>query len=185
MRVETVTHRRSRESRSTKFTFPIGWPSMVSARTLELPSRVITSRQSVPKLAIRKSPLRAKARPLGSVPCRKREASVAASAKFAERFCAVMCWLPSAEILTTPPRASAAHSVPSRSARMHSGRSRSCPTYCSAFLSIPKSRIGLDLVLVTTLSPAPVHGTGKNPNSCPDASQDDFPTVPALAQHHG
>src|SRR5216683_1035960 len=55
MRVETVIQIRSCESRKTKFTFPIGSPSMLSARTLVAPSRVMSSRQSVPKLEIRMS----------------------------------------------------------------------------------------------------------------------------------
>ena len=59
---------RSRESRSTKFTLPIGSPSMLSASTRDVPSRDITSRQSVPKFEIRKSPFLANARPFGSVP---------------------------------------------------------------------------------------------------------------------
>ncbi len=53
--------------------------------------------------------------------------------------------VPSGERRTTPPRASAAQSVPSGSARIHSGRWRSRPTNCTSFRSIPKSRIGLDI----------------------------------------
>ena len=48
---------RSFESRSTKLTLPIGSPSMLSARTQDSPSRVMISRQSVPKLEMRISPL--------------------------------------------------------------------------------------------------------------------------------
>ena len=42
--------------------------------------------------------------------------------------CAMSCWLPSGAMRMTPPRASALQSVPSGSARMHSGRCRSRPT---------------------------------------------------------
>ena len=70
MRVETVIQMRSCESRRTKFTLPIGSPSMLSASTRDCPSRDMTSRQSVPKFEIRKSPLPANARPFGSVPSR-------------------------------------------------------------------------------------------------------------------
>ena len=69
-RVETVIQTRSRESRSTKFTLPIGAPSMWSAITRDAPVRAISSRQSVPKFDMRKSPFLAKASPLGSVPSR-------------------------------------------------------------------------------------------------------------------
>src|SRR5436190_1700477 len=53
-----------------------------------------------------------------------------------------MRWLPSLAIRMTPPRASADHRTPSGSARMHSGRCRSWPTYCNVDLSMPKSSIG-------------------------------------------
>src|SRR6187200_669738 len=66
-RVETVIQIRSRESRSTKLTLPIGSPSMLFASTREMPSRDISSRQSVPKFETRMSPLRANASPFGSV----------------------------------------------------------------------------------------------------------------------
>ena len=134
---------RSRESRRTKFTLPTGRPSMRSASTREVPSRNMSSRQSVPKLEIRKLPSRSKASPLGSVPSRYREASVPAVWKCPEFFCEMMVCDPSGQSRTTPPRASAVQSVPSRSARMHSGRWRSWPTYRSVLLSIPKSKIWL------------------------------------------
>ena len=49
---------------------------------------------------------------------------------------------PSGASLTTPPRASATQSVPSGSARMHSGRCNPHPMYCRVDLSMPKSRMG-------------------------------------------
>jgi hypothetical protein len=85
IRVETVIQIRSRESRSTKLTLPIGSPSMLSASTSEVPSRDISSRQSVPKFEIRMSPLPANASPFGSVPSRSRVASLAARPKWSER----------------------------------------------------------------------------------------------------
>src|ERR1700730_13994301 len=49
---------------------------MLSASTRDSPSRVVISRQSVPKFEMRISPLRAKARPLGRVPSRYRPDSL-------------------------------------------------------------------------------------------------------------
>jgi len=97
------------------------------------PSRVIASRQSVPKFEISRLPSAAKARPLGSVPCVNlaSKASAVSAAALPKRSSArwpMNCWLPSGAMRMTPPRASAAHSVPSRSARMHSGRCRPWPT---------------------------------------------------------
>lgn len=51
---------------------------MRSASILDLPFRVVSSRQSAPKFEIRKSPFLANARPFGSVPSRYRDASVLA-----------------------------------------------------------------------------------------------------------
>src|SRR5260370_9205252 len=50
--------------------------------------------------------------------------------------------VPSGRIFTPPPRASADHRVPSRSARMHSGRCKSLPTYRISVFAILKSQIG-------------------------------------------
>ena len=70
--------------------------------------------------------------PLGRVPwvylaSNASALAVLALAKALEARWPMKVWLPSVSIRVTPPRASAAHSVPSRSARMHSGRCRSCP----------------------------------------------------------
>jgi hypothetical protein len=58
------------ESRSTKLALPIRSPSMLSASTRVSPSRVMISKQSVPKFEIRMSPFAAKASPFGKVPSR-------------------------------------------------------------------------------------------------------------------
>src|SRR5580704_16314296 len=50
--------------------------------------------------------------------------------------------VPSGRKRTTPPRESADHSVPSFSARMHSGRCSPSPMYFNWDASMPKSRIG-------------------------------------------
>src|SRR5580698_3058950 len=58
----------------------------------------------------------------------------------------MICCPPSRVSLATPPRASAAHRVPSGSARMHSGRCRPLPTYRIEDLSSSKLRSGLTII---------------------------------------
>src|SRR3984957_21239630 len=59
-------------------------------------------------------------------------------------------------IRMTPPRAAAAHRVPSRSARMHSGRRRSRPIVRIADLSTCQPLSGLGpLPLLTSMATAP------------------------------
>jgi len=125
---------------------------MRSTSTRLSPSRVITSRQSVPKLLIRMSPLAAKARPLGRVPVVNLCSSSAllAAAALAKRASArwpMKRWLPSGAMRITPPRASADHSVPSGSARMHSGRCSAWPMVRICARSTVKPRKGLSVMV--------------------------------------
>src|SRR6185436_1374822 len=69
------------------------------------------------------------------------------------------CWPPSGAMCITPPRASAAHKLPSRSARTHSGRCKSWPTWRIAARSTRQPFKGLGLLIgaprPTGTSPGP------------------------------
>ena len=108
----------------------------------ERPSRVMRSIAFVPKLAIRMSPLESNARPFGSVPRRMYFSVSFDCANPGAACCATSCCVPSGRMRMTPPRASALHSVPSRSARMHSGRCRSWPMVWIALRSTCQPRNG-------------------------------------------
>ena len=126
----TVNQMRPRESVSTKFVFPSGSAVELGEEHASCrPSRVIRSIASRPKSAITRSPFGAKASPFGSVPpsVYRSTESESANARVDVLGDRARCD-PSGSMRTTPPRASAVQSVPSGSARMHSGRWRSRPT---------------------------------------------------------
>ena len=127
-RVVTVNQNRPLESASTKFVFPSGCPSSSERRTLVSPVLVMRSIASRPKSAITRSPFGANARPFGSVLPKVKRSAEPESANSVSTCCATSSCVPSAAMRTTPPRASAVQSVPSASARTHSGRWRSRPT---------------------------------------------------------
>src|SRR6266404_4671966 len=159
-RVDTVIQMRSLESRMTKLTLPSGFPSRLSYSVRILPSRVMSSRRSVPKLAMRMSPVLEKARPFGNVPKSRLCSLFTSKSKWSSGDWAMSACVPSGLIRMTPPRASAAHRVPSRSARMHSGRRRSCPIVRIADLSTcqPLSGLGpLPLLISMATSPGRSH----------------------------
>ena len=140
IRVDTVIQTDRARVAEHEFTLPMGSPSMLSASTRTC-RRATSARGNRCRNRIRKSPFLANARPFGSVPADS--ASLAPACwKCPDWRCVTICCDPSWAICTTP-LARRPTSVPSGSARMHSGRWRSCPTYRIAVLSMSKSRIGL------------------------------------------